>query len=107
MKSRGSNTFAVEKTSSAIHDDNDRGKRSTLSKYREGASTFSYYSYSIYSGRVDSRVPEFPIETLASRFPSFFRLPPIFLHFVVLILYLLALENSLLDIVGDNIVFVY
>lgn len=32
------------------HDDNDRRKRSTLSKYYEGADTFSYYSYSIYSG---------------------------------------------------------
>jgi len=47
-----SNTFAVEDFRE--HDDNDLGKRSTLSKYYEGASTFSYYSYSIYSGWIDS-----------------------------------------------------
>lgn len=43
------NTFAMEDFF-LEHDDNDRRKRSTLSKYCEGADTFSYYSYSIYSG---------------------------------------------------------
>lgn len=48
-KIAGPNTFAMEDFF-LEHDDNDRRKRSTLSKYCEGADTFSYYSYSIYSG---------------------------------------------------------
>lgn len=48
-KIAGPNTFAMEDFF-LKHDDNDRRKRSTLSKYCEGADTFSYYSYSIYSG---------------------------------------------------------
>jgi len=57
----GSNTFAIEGFF-LEHDDNDRGRRSTLSKYCR-KNTFLYYLYSIYSW-VDPSSWIFLVETL-------------------------------------------